>query len=194
MHDTLIEHLHEEWVDEKKEITNPYDLIQKYEDLVWYARKPGVLKLSTRLNDDLSINRPKDVETFQKIFDKWTHSPDKDLADCYELVVAENPGKLTEVPFEEWAKEGEKFSGFSWPEGYHAHIVKGALENLRQVEKDYPEETKNLAFGDDIDWSHGFNSGCLAILRLLTDCMHLKRSIDHKKFKKALKNFPQLDT
>jgi hypothetical protein len=193
MHDTLIEHLHEEWVDEKKEITNPYDLIQKYEDLVWYARKPGVLKLSTRLNDDLSINRPKDVETFQKIFDKWTHSPDKDLADCYELVVAENPGKLTEVPFEEWAKEGEKFSGFSWPEGYHAHIVKGALEYLRKVEKNYPEETKNLAQGNT-DWSHGFNSGCLATLRLLEDCIHIKRSTDLKKFKKALKNFPELDT
>ena len=156
-----IKDLHDswEWFGEEKEIENPHDLLQKYEDLVWYARKPGDLKLSTRLNCDLSINTPKG----------------------------------TDIPFEFWAIEGEQFSGFSWPEGYHADIVKGALTHLREVEKDYPEETKNLAEGNP-DWSHGFNSGCLATIRLLFDFIYIAKPVDLKKFKKTLTDFPELYT
>ena len=56
-------------------------------------------------------------------------------------------------------------------------------ELIERVETNYPEEVENLR-GADSDWYHGFNSGCLAILRYLGE--------SNKQIAEA--EFPMLDT
>ena len=44
--------------------------------------------------------------------------------------------------------------------------IKGVIENMTRIEKEYPEEIAR--FSNTPDWTHGFNSGALAILRLMS--------------------------
>ena len=47
-------------------------------------------------------------------------------------------------------------------------IAEGATQQAAKVAKKYPEEVAELN-SDDGDWSHGFNSGMLAALRLVQE-------------------------
>ena len=159
---------------------------QKYENLVWYARKPGNLKQSTILNDDLSIEFPKDLEFFKKNKDKLDND---DKGNAWEKAYAKFPEQFEPMPFEEWSQEGEGISGFKryWPDGnYHQDIVQGALQELKNVEKKYPDECKQLNNEEEGQFEHGFNSGCLAIVR------HIRAIIEEDE--DAIGSFPQLDT
>lgn len=63
---------------------------------------------------------------------------------------------------------------------------------LREVEDKYPKETTALLSDDGgCYWEHGFNSGCLAMLRFILT------ATDRSKFaglKQAKEDFPELDT
>jgi hypothetical protein len=54
------------------------------------------------------------------------------------------------------------------------------------IEKCYPKEIEQLR-GETGDWSHGFNSGMLAGMRLITSMME-------QSTQEAIENFPELDT
>ncbi len=54
------------------------------------------------------------------------------------------------------------------------------------IEELYSKEIENLS-GDDGDWFHGFNSGMLAGMRLITSMMLI--DVEH-----ATENFPELDS
>ena len=49
----------------------------------------------------------------------------------------------------------------------------------------YPEESKELLEGENPEWTHGFNSGMLACLRLVS-CARV--------YPEKLQQFPDLDT
>jgi len=140
-------------------------LLTKYENLVWYARKPENLKLSKVLTKDLEYIMPSDPDSLVLKYGKeicidTTFELDKDL----------NIGKWKKVPFDVWASEGEPVSGLNWDGGkYHKDIVKGMLEHLLEVEAKYPGECKNLNDEETGSYTHGFHSGCLATLRYIVD-------------------------
>jgi hypothetical protein len=56
-----------------------------------------------------------------------------------------------------------------------------------QIEGAYPKETGDLNSPDISDWTHGFNSGMLAALNLVTSAIDFGMDI-------ALEEFPMLDT
>ena len=49
----------------------------------------------------------------------------------------------------------------------------------------YPEESQQLLYGEDSSWEHGFNSGMLACLRLVS-CARI--------YPEKMEEFPFLDT
>ena len=164
------------------------DFHQKYEDLVWYARKPGNLKLSPLLTEDLSIMVPAELDHKNKTAKFFTDLVNGEQS--AEEAYLKNPDKYNPLPFEIWAIPGEKLSGFSklWPSGdYHKDLVEGALKHLKEVEKKYPDECAALNPPEkdrNGDWQHGFNSGCLAAIRYaLADGDEVAQSL-----------FPELDT
>ena len=63
-----------------------------------------------------------------------------------------------------------------------------AGEAMDKVEKAYPKECEDLS-GDDSDWHHGFNSGCLAAFRFAMSLMG-----DADDVRMAEEFFPFLDT
>lgn len=71
------------------------------------------------------------------------------------------------------------------PEGA---LIPGVQESIDRVEKAWPEECAELS-GDNSDWHHGFNSGCLAAFRF---AMGLMGSADDVQM--AEDDFPFLDT
>ena len=157
---------------------------QKYEDLVWYARKPGDLKLSQLLTEDLSLMVPAALFKDEKESAVWLSD---NGALSAEQTYLKNPDEYKPLPFDVWAQEGEEVSGFTWPDGgYHKDIVKGALQQLRRVEKENPTECKLLNDLDEGQWQHGFNSGCLAMVR------HVRAIIEEDEW--TIDNFPFLDT
>jgi hypothetical protein len=69
--------------------------------------------------------------------------------------------------------------------GRNIHVP--AVMNQRdKLESLYPKEIEDLS-GENGDWFHGFNSGMLAGMRLITSMM----LIDSEQ---ATENFPELDT
>lgn len=60
------------------------------------------------------------------------------------------------------------------------------VKHREKIEGMYPQEIELLS-GDSGDFSHGFNSGMLAGMRLITSMMELGEEF-------AQENFPELDT
>ena len=60
------------------------------------------------------------------------------------------------------------------------------MTHRKRIEEMYPKEIEDLS-GEHSDWSHGFNSGMLAGMRLITSMM----LIDSEH---ATENFPELDS
>lgn len=84
-------------------------------------------------------------------------------------------------------KQEEKYVELVWfaRSGRNLHIPAVVLQRER-IEKMYPEEVKQLQ-GESGDWAHGFNSGMLAGMRLITSMMEV--DVEH-----AEENFPELDS
>lgn len=87
--------------------------------------------------------------------------------------------------------------------GVPEHIIQGALNGQARKEEMYPEEID--AFKEDPDWTHGFNSGCLATMRFVltamsTELFNDEDSEDPKAtwtmggIEEAKEEFPMLDT
>ena len=68
-------------------------------------------------------------------------------------------------------------------------VILTCRQKMQEVEAEYPEETNSLKSPDGGDWSHGFNSGCLAILRYIAAAKSENLGIEH-----AEEFFPELDT
>ncbi len=83
-------------------------------------------------------------------------------------------------------KQEEKYVELVWfaRSGRNLHIPAVVLQRER-IEKMYPEEVKKLQ--GEWDWEHGFNSGMLAGMRLITSMMEV--DVEH-----AEENFPELDS
>ena len=54
--------------------------------------------------------------------------------------------------------------------GYNPDIITGALNSQAKVEEQYPDEIDQ--FKESPDWTHGFNSGCLATMRYVLDALY----------------------
>ena len=65
----------------------------------------------------------------------------------------------------------------------HMPVVKNHRERIEGM---YPKEIEDL-LGETGDWSHGFNSGMLAGMRLIVSMMEY--NTEH-----AVENFPELDS
>lgn len=85
-----------------------------------------------------------------------------------------------------------------------AEIREGAFRAMSQVEEDYHEDVIELR-GEEGDWQHGFNSGCLAAFRLAVSALSPTTVIDPAfdgegepceldGLATALDFFPDLDT
>ena len=75
----------------------------------------------------------------------------------------------------------------SYWEGVPADIKEGALNGMSQVEEFFPGECESLQDPESGDWSHGFNSGALAVLRFIETAMS-------EGINEAHESFPDLDT
>ena len=136
----------EDWNKELAEWEETWDTIndfsQKYEDLVWYARKPHYEDVDTHYAD-----RPKDIR-------------------------------------------------------------EGCKRAIARVEEQYPNEI-NALMRDETNWTHGFNSGCLAAFRFCERALNpsmelddyfLEELLDEDVFEtetpleEAEEMFPELDT
>ena len=84
-------------------------------------------------------------------------------------------------------EQQKKYEELVWfaRSGRNAHMP--VVKNHRErIEGMYPQEIRNL-LGETGDWSHGFNSGMLAGMRLIVSMMEY--NTEH-----AVENFPELDT
>ena len=136
----------EDWNKELAEWEETWDVIndfsQKYEDLVWYARKPHYQDVDTHYSD--------------------------------------TPQEIRE----------------------------GCKRAIARVEEQYPNEI-NALMSDETNWTHGFNSGCLAAFRFCEralspsmelDDYFLEELLDEDVFEtdtpleEAEEMFPELDT
>lgn len=136
----------EDWNKELAEWEETWDVIndfsQKYEDLVWYARKPHYQDVDTHYADT-----PKDIR-------------------------------------------------------------EGCKRAIARVEEQYPNEI-NALMRDETNWTHGFNSGCLAAFRFCERALNpsmelddyfLEELLDEDVFEtdtpleEAEEMFPELDT
>jgi hypothetical protein len=70
------------------------------------------------------------------------------------------------------------------PDDYFNPNIKKPMD---EVAKKYPKEVKEIFIGEDPDWNHGFNSGCLAAFRLIL-------SMSEYGVEEAFDEFPFLDT
>ena len=68
-------------------------------------------------------------------------------------------------------------------------IILTCRQKMQEVETEYPKETNDIRSHESGDWEHGFNSGCLAILRYISAAKSENLGIEH-----AEECFPELDT
>ena len=84
------------------------------------------------------------------------------------------------------------------------YLNQDVADYVSDIEKRYPSEMEQL-HSEETNWAHGFNSGCLAMVRLImtsNDYESLFSCIDFdpkkwgvkKRIKAALEDFPFLDT
>jgi len=67
--------------------------------------------------------------------------------------------------------------------------IKGVKENVDRIEKQYPDEVKELSglSTEHANWHHGFNSGMVAALRYIL-------TMDDLGLEQADEEFPMLDS
>ena len=85
------------------------------------------------------------------------------------------------------AELAEKYRILVWMARSQYEVTPPGVEPRNVLDEtidEYPEEYNKLC-GPDADWHHGFNSGMLAALRLLSG---------GRIYKSALEEFPFLDT
>ena len=81
-------------------------------------------------------------------------------------------------------------------------IREGALNAQAAVIKDFPKEVEALCHHEGGDWSHGFNSGCLAAFRFVLTALDNEWHQDPDTnelwceggLETALEEFPAIDT
>ena len=87
--------------------------------------------------------------------------------------------------------------------GVPKEIIEGAKNAAARVEEVYIDEVQNLKDPSRGDWTHGFNSGMLAGLRLVLEALTPEAEIDDEEnggtyiiggLDSALESFPELDT
>jgi hypothetical protein len=64
--------------------------------------------------------------------------------------------------------------------------IPAVAENMDRIGDEFPDEVEQIC-GDNGDWAHGFNSGCLAAFRMIIEMMEYGTE-------EALEQFPFLDT
>ena len=62
------------------------------------------------------------------------------------------------------------------------------VEESRKIALLFPNETDKLKYGDDSDWHHGFNSGVLAVLRLIHELLDGSKP----RADQSMDDFPEL--
>ena len=84
-------------------------------------------------------------------------------------------------------KQQSKYEELIWfaRSGRNTHIP-AVVTHRKRIKEMYPEEIELLS-GESGDWAHGFNSGMLAGMRLITSMMELGQEF-------AEENFPELDS
>ena len=60
--------------------------------------------------------------------------------------------------------------------------IPGLKDAVNNVERQYPNETRDLRSPNSGDWSHGFNSGMLAATRLAQDLIELTPEVAYILF------------
>lgn len=87
--------------------------------------------------------------------------------------------------------------------GVPQHIIDGAKDSAARVEEIYVDEVQSLKDPKRGNWTHGFNSGMLAGLRLVLEALSPEEEIDDDEnggtyviggLSSALDSFPELDT
>jgi len=99
-----------------------------------------------------------------------------------------------------YARKGPSDDTEYW-EDTPEHIKTKALNEVSRVEEFFPEETGELK-EDETNWTHGFNSGCLAAFRYIQTCFDTTSVEDDETGKlicyggieQADEEFPFLDT
>ena len=134
-------------------------------DLVWYARKPGLLKniAEHMYNDEL----------------EWVGELDGEPIDQEAFLHA--------LPTDDKFKKECK--------GYDKHDLDSILKSIKRVQvykSDWlPDGEEGTLLNSEGDWQHGFNSGCLAILREI-DLRQQQKEEPHVCFSDM--SFPWLDS
>jgi hypothetical protein len=64
--------------------------------------------------------------------------------------------------------------------------IPGVIEAIEKIQKDFPDEVKQL-HEDDTNWTHGFNSGCNAAFAFIL-------TMSEFGIEQAKEEFPFLDT
>jgi hypothetical protein len=84
-------------------------------------------------------------------------------------------------------QQEEKYFDLVWfaRSNKNSHIPL-VMINREIIEANYPKEIEDLS-GEYGDWSHGFNSGMLAGMRLIVSMMEYNTE-------EAIENFPELDS
>ena len=85
-----------------------------------------------------------------------------------------------------YARKGSPNDQEYW-EGVPDEIKQGALNSMSRVEEMFPDEVDALGSPESGQWAHGFNSGALAVLRLIDTA--IVYGVDE-----ACAHFPELDT
>jgi len=90
-----------------------------------------------------------------------------------------------------FGKLERKYNSLVWlarkqPEHYENPKI---LKLIEEVKEQYPEEVSELSSESEGDWSHGFNSGCLASMRYALECFNAFGAVNQ-----ADEEFPFLDT
>jgi len=85
-----------------------------------------------------------------------------------------------------WRQYHEKYFDLVWLARKHPEDLNNPLvrEQYDRIEEQYTQEVDDLLNANS-DWNHGFNSGMLACLRLLSPGRMTKQKIEE---------FPELDT
>jgi hypothetical protein len=98
--------------------------------------------------------------------------------------------KKSQVTINELHKLESKYESLVWyarKSPQQIATIAGLKAAVTEVECKYPDETAALRSADSGDWSHGFNSGMLAAVRLAQGLMEFDAEV-------AYINFPDLMT
>lgn len=101
----------------------------------------------------------------------------------------------------EFGKKEKKYCDLVWiarkphpnadPEFYDGEFGKACLDAQAEVLGKYPDDVKALSCPDGGDWTHGFNSGCLAAFRYAARVLEGEYYLFNEDWDF---DFPELDT